>query len=167
MPMEAWEVWVRSTALSHFVLGHELWTWPALEMLHYLGLSLLFGTIGLFDLRVLGLIRRIPAAALHRLIPWGIAGFFLNLLTGLAFFSGHPEQYAYNAAFHWKLAFLALAAANVACFYLIAFGELCNLAPHAQIPRKAKVLTGISLVCWLSVLVCGRLLTFHRPPFFH
>ena len=60
MEMAAWEIWVRSTALSHFVLAHELWVWPGLEMLHYFGLSMLFGTVGVFDLRVLGLLKRIP-----------------------------------------------------------------------------------------------------------
>src|SRR5690349_2628971 len=158
--MEPWEVWVRSTALSHFVLAHELWAWPALEMLHYLGLSMLFGTVGLFDLRVLGLIRRIPITALHRLIPFGLGGYALNLLTGLAFFSAHPDQYAYNSAFHWKLVFMTLAAINVAVFYTTAFSALRATPPGAAAPRRARVLTGISLICWLGVLTCGRLLTF-------
>ena len=165
--MEPWEVWVRSTALSRFVLEHELWAWPALEMLHYLGLSMLFGTVGLFDLRVLGLIKRIPATALHRLIPFGLAGYLVNLLTGLAFLSGHPEQYAYNSAFHWKIGFMSLAAINVAVFYTTAFKKLRELPPQARAPHSTRVLTGISLICWVGVLTCGRLLTFYRPPFFH
>ncbi|MEJ1966668.1 MAG: hypothetical protein WDO56_36055 [Gammaproteobacteria bacterium] len=165
--MEAWEVWVRSTSLSRFVLAHELWVWPILEMLHYCGLSLLFGTVGLFDLRVLGFIKRIPAGALHRLIPFGIAGYVLNLLTGLAFLSAHPEQYVYNSAFHWKLAFMSLAAINVVAFYMAAFRELRQLPAQSEAPRRTRVLTGISLVCWVAVLTCGRLLTFYRPPFFH
>jgi uncharacterized membrane protein len=165
--MEPWEVWVRSTALSHFVLAHEQWAWPVLEMLHYLGLSMLFGTVGLFDLRVLGLIKRIPMAALHRLIPFGLAGYGVNLLTGLAFFSGHPDQYAYNSAFHWKLGFMTVAALNVAAFYTTAFRQLRATPPDGEAPRRAQVLTGVSLICWLGVLTCGRLLTFYRPPFFH
>jgi hypothetical protein len=165
--MAAWEIWVRSTALSRFVLAHEQWLWPALEMLHYFGLSMLFGTVGLFDLRVLGFLKRIPPAALHRLIPFGLAGYALNLLTGLAFFSGHPDQYAYNSAFHWKLGFMSLAAINVAAFYTAAFRGLRELPPNAQAPRLARVLTGVSLASWLGVLTCGRLLTFYRPPFFH
>jgi hypothetical protein len=165
--MEPWEIWVRSTALSHFVLAHEQWMWQLLETLHYFGLSMLFGTVGLFDLRVLGVIRRIPAHALHRLIPFGLAGYAINLITGLGFFSAHPDQYAYNSAFHWKLGFMTLAAINVAAFYLGAFRELRELPPNAPAPRLARVLTGVSLVSWLGVLTCGRLLTFYRPPFFH
>jgi hypothetical protein len=167
MHMEAWEIWVRSTALSHFVLAHELWVWPVLEMLHYFGLSMLFGTVGVFDLRVLGLLKRIPIGALHRLVPFGLAGYALNLLTGLTFFSAHPDQYAYNSAFHWKLVFMSLAAINVAVFYTTAFKALRQLPPQASAPPLARALTAVSLASWIAVLSCGRLLTFYRPPFFH
>src|SRR5258707_8273630 len=88
----AWEVWVRATSLHHFVASYA-WAWPMLETLHYLGLSLLLGTVGLFDLRVLGLGKGAPPATLHKLIPFGIAGYCVNILTGITFFSGFPEQY--------------------------------------------------------------------------
>jgi hypothetical protein len=165
--MEPWEIWVRSTALSAFVLKQGAWLWPLCETLHFLGLSLLIGTVGLFDLRVLGVAKGIPPAALHRLIPWGIAGFAVNLLTGVTFFSAFPEQYAYNTAFHWKLAFMTVAALNAAVFYTAAFREVRTLGAGAQAPLRARVITGVSLASWIGVLTCGRLLTFYRPPFFH
>jgi hypothetical protein len=164
--MEAWEIWVRATALSHFVLQHP-WLWQVCETLHYFGLSLLLGTVGLFDLRVLGMSKDIPAAALHRLVPWGIAGYGLNLATGVMFFSGYPDQYAYNSAFHFKLAFMVLALLNVVVFYSVAFKDVRTLPAGADAPRHAKIITAVSLCSWLAVLVCGRLLTFYRPPFFH
>jgi hypothetical protein len=161
-----WEAWVRATALSGFVLDHA-WLWPALETLHYLGLSLLLGAVGMFDLRVLGLAKPIPPAALHRLIPVGVAGWLLNLATGAAFVSGFPDQYSYNRAFHVKLAFMALAGINVALFYSGPFRPVRALAAGEDASASAKAMAGISLASWLAVLVCGRLLTFFRPPFFH
>ena len=122
----AWEVWVRSTFLHDFVASY-VWAWPMLETLHYIGLSLLLGTVGAFDLRVLGMAKAIPPATLHRLIPIGIAGYCVNILTGITFFSGFPEQYFYNSAFQWKAVFMAVAGMNVAVFYLTAaFRELCS-----------------------------------------
>jgi hypothetical protein len=161
-----WEAWVRSTGLHAFVLGHA-WLWPTLETLHYIGLSLLLGAVGLFDLRVLGVAKAIPPAALHRLIPLGIAGFGLNLLTGIVFFSGFPEQYAYNPAFWAKLAFMAVAGANIALFYSAAFAGAEAVPAGGEAPALAKALAAVSLGCWIAVLICGRLLTFFRPPFFH
>ena len=167
MEMTAWEAFIRSTSLHVFVRTYEPWLWPLCETLHYLGLSMLLGTVGLFDLRVLGLARGIPLLAIHRLIPWGIGGYVVNILTGILFFVGHPDQYFYNDAFRFKVAFMALAGVNVVIFYTSAFRELQTLPADADAPLRAKIITGVSLGSWVAVLICGRLLTFFRPPFFH
>lgn len=166
MDMAPWETWVRSTWLSEFVISHG-WTWPVFEIVHYLGLILLLGTVGLFDLRVLGLAKGIAPAALHRLIPFGVAGFILNVATGMAFFAGFPEQYFYNNAFRIKIAFIAIAGLNIALFYTTVFRQLEALPADATAPLRARILTAVSLTAWLGVLVAGRLITFYRPPFAH
>lgn len=161
-----WEAWVRSTWLAEFVLTYG-WTWPLFEILHYIGLTLLLASVGLFDLRVLGLAKGIAPSALHRLVPFGVAGFAINVLTGVAFFAGFPEQYAYNPAFRLKLLFMLLAGLNIAVFYTAVFRRLQELPADADAPKVAKVITAISLCSWLIVLVAGRLITFYRPPFSH
>jgi hypothetical protein len=167
MDIAPWEVWVRGTALHLFVIRHE-WVWPLCETLHYLGLSLLIGTVGLFDLRVLGLAKGIAPRAIHRLVPWGVAGYVVNVLTGIMFFAGHPDQYFYNDAFRLKALFMALAGVNIVVFYGTGvFQDMKALAPGASAPWRTKVIAGTSLSLWIAVLVCGRLLTFFRPPFFH
>lgn len=166
MDMAPWEIWVRGTWLSQFVITHG-WTWPLFEILHYAGLTLLLGAVGLFDLRVLGFGKGIAPAALHRLIPFGIAGFIINVLTGIAFFAGFPEQYFYNNAFRIKLAFMIVAGLNIALFYTTVFRDLKILPADADAPFRARLLTAISLCSWLIVLVAGRLITFYRPPFSH
>jgi hypothetical protein len=167
MEMAAWEAFIRSTALHKFVQVHEPYLWPLCETLHYLGLSMLLGTVGLFDLRVLGFAKGVPIATIHRLIPWGIGGYVVNILTGILFFVGHPDQYFYNDAFRLKVAFMALAGVNVLVFYTSSFREVQALGPGANAPLRAKIITGVSLGSWVAVLICGRLLTFFRPPFFH
>jgi hypothetical protein len=164
--MAPWEIWVRGTPLHSFVHEHY-WIWPVAESVHFIGLSLLIGTVGLYDLRVLGMAKAVPPSSLHKLIPFGIAGFVVNMLTGILFFAAYPEQYAYNRAFHFKLVFMTIAAANVAVFYSAAFRRVRHLGAGATAPAQARVITGISLFAWLGVLICGRLLTFFRPPFFH
>src|SRR5262245_6072792 len=73
--------WLATTQLTGYMYGR--WEWSIAESLHFIGLSLLIGSVGLFDLRLMGLGRQIPFSALHRLIPWGIGGYVLNVLTGL------------------------------------------------------------------------------------
>src|SRR5229473_2816513 len=134
----AWEQFIRSTALHHFVYVNEPWLWPTCEILHYLGLSLLLGTVGVFDLRMLGFAKGIPPSAIHRLVPWGVGGYVLNVLTGILVFYGTT-----------------------------AFPEMKKLAPGADASTRIKVIAGVSLAMWVGVLICGRMLTWFRPPFFH
>ena len=114
------------------------------------------------------LARGIPFQAIHRLIPWGIGAYLLNVLTGIVFFLGHPDQYFYNNAFRFKALFMAVAGLNVIAFYgTSAFRDLATLKGGMEAPMRAKIIAGTSLAMWVSVLICGRLLTFFRPPFFH
>lgn len=141
------------------------WGWPAAESAHFIGLSLLIGTVGMFDLRMLGLGRGIPLRAMHRLIPWGVAGYGLNVATGLLFLVSAPDQYVHNPAFQVKLALMAIAGANVLAFYRFVFRQVSLVGPDVDPPLGARVAAAVSLACWVGVITCGRLITYYRPPY--
>jgi hypothetical protein len=137
------------------------WIWPTCETLHFIGLALLIGCIGVLDLRMLGYAKHISIAAIHRFVPWGIAGFMINLITGLLFFIGAPFQYLHNLAFQWKLVFLAIAGLNVMYFYLGGvLHKVEALGPDADPPTSAKVVSAISIFSWFAVMYWGRMLPF-------
>ena len=142
---------------------HGTWQWPVAESLHFIGLSLLVGTIVVFDLRLLGIGRRIPIRLVHRLIPYGLVGYGINAATGLMFLLTEPDQYIYNPSFHFKLLFMFVAGVNATAFYLTSYAR--TTAPDAPLdaPRAAKVIAIVSLCMWMGVIVAGRLLTFYRP----
>lgn len=84
------------------------------------------------------------------------------------FFSGHPDQYFYNNAGRLKALLMAIAGINILVFYgSTAFPEMKELSAGADAPLRIKVIAGTSLAMWLGVLICGRMLTWFRPPFFH
>jgi hypothetical protein len=139
------------------------WGWPMAESIHFLGLSLLVGCIGLFDLRLLGMGKRIPIAALHKLIPWGLFGFAINVATGSLFLLTEPDQYIYNPSFQFKVLFIAIAGLNALLFYVTSYGRATAPNASADAPRPAKLIAIVSLSLWIGVIVCGRLLTFFRP----
>ena len=149
-----------------FTLMTTKWAWPVCETVHFVGLSLLIGTVGLFDLRMLGLARGISIAALHRLVPFGICGYLLNLSTGILFFCSYPDQYLYNPAFQSKLIFMFVAGINVAVFYTSAFRQARLVGAGQEVSRRARLIALVSLCCWIGVITCGRLITFYRPPYF-
>ena len=158
------EVTLRTSPVGAWV-RHSVWAWPVLESLHFMGMSVLIGTIGLFDLRLLGFARGVPYAALHRLIPIGIGAYALNMVTGFCFLSGTPDQYLWNPAFRFKVTFMAVAGLNVLFFYSRVFQRLQRLAPDSPPPFGARVAGAVSLTMWIGVMSAGRLLTFFRPPY--
>lgn len=140
------------------------WGWPVTEILHYTGLVLLMGTIGFFDLRVLGWAKGLPLQSLHRLVPLGVGGFAINVCTGVMFVTCFPDQYLYNPAFQTKMALLLLAGVNMLLFYRLAWRDLRELGPGETAPPRARFFTLVSLLAWMGVIACGRLITFFRPP---
>jgi hypothetical protein len=162
--LESLQLWLESTAVHRFVLDNA-WVWPGAESLHFIGLSILIGTVGLFDLRMLGMAKGISMSGLHRLIRWGICGFGINALTGFLFFAGTPDQYMYNPAFRLKMLFVSLAGVNILVFYTMLFRKIKTLDAGDDAPFAAKIIGAVSLLLWIGVMTCGRLLTFFRPPY--
>lgn len=143
------------------------WGWPIAECFHFIGLCLLFGTVGFFDLRMLGVVRGIELRALHRMIPFGIAGFCISVITGLMFVAATPDQYLHNPAFLTKMTFMLLAGTNMTLFYAIA-ARTVWLTGAAQLPPwPARVFGAVSLLCWVAVITCGRVITAFRPPAYY
>jgi hypothetical protein len=161
---QVWLVHALSTASPAVaVFMRSKWGWPIAESLHFIGLCLLLGAIGVFDLRLLGVAKRIPIIALHKLVPWGIGGFAVNVITGSMFLMTEPDQYVYNPSFQFKLLFIACAGLNASMFYLIPYRRIGRLPPGAPAPPAARVVAAVSLTMWLAVIVCGRMITFYRP----
>ncbi len=144
-------------------MENTTYAWGVVESVHFIGLTLLLGSIAAWDLRLLGVMRDVPVAAFHHLIPFAVLGFGINVSSGLLFLMTDPDQYVYNSAFHLKLLCLAVAGVNVLIFYLTMFRHVKSLGPGAQPPPLARLNGVVSLVLWVTVIVCGRMITFYRP----
>jgi hypothetical protein len=139
------------------VAVYSTWAWPAAEAVHFLGLALSIGVLLAVNLRILGVMRQIPFADVHRLLPWGMLGFGANLITGMFFFVGQPGQYSESAPFYWKVIFLVIAGANF--LYLTVFTKPWDgNRLDSSVMDKAMALT--SIAAWFGVLYAGRMLPF-------
>jgi hypothetical protein len=163
--LQAFAAWVATTEL-HRIATEYTWVWATLETLHFLGLALLVGTIGVLDLRLLGVAKGLPLAPFQRLVPLGVAAFALELLTGVVFFAGAPYQYLYNVAFQMKLIFIAVAGLNILIFYGAGVSRRTFAVGTGEaVPRAGRVAGAVSITMWIGVMYWGRMLTFFRPPF--
>ena len=133
------------------------WWWAFMMDLHFIGLALLIGTVGILNLRMLGFLKQLPVAPLHRLTPWALAGFGTNTLTGILAFIGMPNYYTFDVAFWLKMLALLLLGLNAAAFYLTdAFQSVEHLGPGEEAPPLAKFFAMSSLVLWFAVIALGR-----------
>ncbi len=149
--------WLKSASIKSFVIDIP-WVWPACETVHFIGLCLSFGVVLFANLRMLGMMKNVSFAAVHRLLPWGILGFGINLITGMLFFIGAPQQYTQNIAFHWKMVLMMIAGINV--LYFTVFDEAWAVRSGDDAPLTAKVVAGSTIFLWVGVIYFGRMLPY-------
>jgi len=141
---------------SQAVVG-SLWVWGLLMFLHFVGLVLIVGTVGVLDIRIMGFLKQLPLSPLHRFIPWAMAGLGINVVTGLVAFIGSPDRYVTSSAFWLKMLSLLLLGLNAVAFYLTGISERVeHLESGEDAPMNAKLIAGSALLLWFAVIVFGR-----------
>lgn len=157
--MESLIATLEGSAINGWVLGSS-WVWPLLEILHFIGLSILLGSLFVIDLRLAGFFRRIDIRATHKLLPWTLVGFSLNLVTGTLFVIGDPARYFANIGFRIKMLLVILAGLNALWFYFKINTAMRSWDPHGDTPALAKTIAFLSLGIWSGVLLLGRLIPY-------
>ena len=134
-------------------LSAHAWAYPALEIVHIVGIALLLGNLVLVELRVWGLGATLPLAALARLaLRVSLLGFGLAAASGLTMFASQPAELLASRTFLVKMALLALAGLNAAAFHL--------RNGLVRLDRTARGQTLLSLGLWLGVIICGRWIAY-------
>lgn len=135
----------------------------ALAAAHLLGAALLFGSLAVLDLRLLGFSRAIPARRLARhVLPWSAVAFIVVVPTGIALFLAHAREFIASPLFALKMVLVLAALANAGILHAVTLRtadvwdsqEMRNLRP----PPSARLAGALSLALWAAVIVCGRLL---------
>jgi hypothetical protein len=148
------EVPTMARSLGTLALDY-IWVWPAAETLHFIGLCLLLGVVLVLNLRLMGIGKSVlSAAAMNQLLPLGMLGFALNLITGMVFFVATPEQYV-GSFFFLKMVLVIAGAINLLWFMLSSVG---TLGDGDNAGGWAKVLAGSAILIWLAVVFCGHML---------
>ena len=134
-------------------LATHPWAYPALEVVHIVGIALLLGNLVALELRVWGAAATLPVAALAQLaLSLSVAGFGLAAVSGLLMFSSQPGDLLANRPFVIKIGLLMAAGTNAALFH--ARGGLQRL------DGVARTQTVVSLGLWLAVMIAGRWIAY-------
>jgi hypothetical protein len=142
-------------------MRQELWLYPSIEILHILGFVTLVGSIAMLDLRLLGVSRELSVRALGRhVLPWTLGAFIIIVPTGLLMFSAHAADFVGNRAFILKMLLIMGAGVNAAAFHLGPYRSVAQWDAGVATPPAARIHAGASLIIWMSVIACGRLLAY-------
>ena len=142
-----------------------LWLYPSVEVVHIVGIALLFGSIAVLDLRLLGVSRNLSVKRLARhVLPWTAASFLLIVPSGLMMFSAHATEFIDSGVFVTKMLLILAGGLNAALFHAITYRtvdvwdaeEMRQLPP----PPSARLAAVLSLLLWVGVIACGRLLAY-------
>lgn len=151
---------IEASALG-VAMRQSLWLYPMVEIVHLAGLALLFGSIAVLDLRLLGLSRAIPVRRLAaHVLPWTAGAFLLIVPSGLAMFVAHAGDFISNPVFVLKMGLILAAGTNAAVLHAGALRRAADWDAERMPPAAARVAAALSLLLWVSVIACGRLLAY-------
>jgi len=140
---------------------------PWIEVAHVLAITIVFGTILLVDLRLMGLAARdYPISRLSKaVVPVTWVAFIIAAITGSLLFLSNPITYYGNVYFRAKIVLMFCAAVNMAIFHVWTMRSMRNWDTTPHIPLAVRFAGLISALLWVTIIVCGRWIGFTMSPF--
>ena len=136
--MEALLVWLEGSALGQLMRTSGVWAYGVVNLVHILGIATLFGSVLAFDLRLLGLWRRVPLAALERpTLTLAACGFALAVASGVALISTNGTEYVGNPFLVIKFSAIGLGLANIVAAQFLPAWRARAVEPHGPRQRLA------------------------------
>lgn len=157
-------LWLKSLEETGLASGirDSLYVFPILEAVHVMALSVVFGTITIVDLRLLGFastsrpFARMSSELLR--ITWG--AFVVAALTGTLMFITNARVYYNNTPFRVKMVLLAFAGLNMALFHLTAGRSVARWEKSPAAPGIGRLTASLSLTLWIAIVFAGRVIGF-------
>jgi len=154
--------WLETSALGHFMRESGPWTYAIVNLAHILGIASLFGAILILDLRLLGVRRQTPLAAIaDAVVPVAAVGLALAVLSGIGLFATKATEYAGNPFIYVKFPAIAIGLVNALVLHLTpAWRERGTRELSPAENRRLAWVGATSLMCWLTAISAGRLIGY-------
>ena len=161
MSLLGWCEWLEQTPLAT-AISESVWLFPFIEGSHILALPISVGMIVMFDLRLLGLaFRSAPTSRMFAdVLRWSKVGFAVMFITGGLLFMTQAGKAYGNAFFRTKLLLLLILGINAAAYQIIFYPKMAEWETGGRAPLGARVCSGLSLIVWIGVIVCGRTMAY-------
>src|SRR5262245_26212371 len=151
--------WIEASTLSTWIREADtIFAFQGILVLHALGMGFLAGGNAAIDLRILGVARRVPLAAMTGFFPLLWLAFAASLVSGVLLLIAYPTKALTNPLFYVKLAAIALAVGLMPVIRKRVLRDPAIAQESAS--ARAKRLAVLSLLLWITVIGAGRLLAY-------
>lgn len=152
--------WLESSALGDLIRDAGVWSYATINLLHILGVAMLFGPVLILDARLLGWRRHTSLADVASItVPVAIAGFTLAVISGLCMLATNGSDYIDNPFLPVKCVAILAALGNAAVLSRAAAWRSKAASSHRD-DLMLRIAGGISLLCWLTALAAGRMIGY-------
>jgi len=151
--------WLQGTWVGVLV-AESLWGYPLFETIHSIGMAMMIGSLGLINLRVLGVKPDLPLLDTRALLPLAWLGFTLNALSGSLLFTSDAVYFWGKYTFRIKMILIILGGINAALLGRRVFREAAAGVPAPPPAASTKWIAFSSLVFWFGAVIAGRLIAY-------
>jgi len=139
-----------------------VWTYGVVNLAHILGVSALFGSVLVLDLRLLGVWRHVPLISVTgTTVPIATVGFSIAAVSGLGLLATKATEYAGNPFLLIKFPAIAVALVNVAVITRLPAWRARAVRDANERERRQLAIAGaISLLSWLTAVSAGRMIGY-------
>lgn len=154
--------WLEDSALGHAMRGLGVWSYGLFNLAHILGVAVLFGSVLVLDLRLLGFWRRIGIGAIATpTVPLAAGGFTLAAASGICMIATNATEYFGNPFLYIKMPAIALGLMNVITVgFLPGWRARALREPSERESRQLALAGAFSLLSWLTVVGAGRMIGY-------
>lgn len=147
------------------IIRDSVWGFPALEIVHLLGLTVVFGGMVLVDGRLLGIGKDHSVRALEsHALPFVWWGFAVAAFSGAWLIVYEATTLARDPAFLLKMVLLIVAGLNALFMHKVAMRHSATWDTQVAAPVLVRCSAALSLLLWATILACGRLIAYFYPP---
>ena len=137
------------------------WAYPAANVGHIVALTLFAASVAIMDLRMLGAFAATaPASVVYPARRAAMLGLVLMALTGFMLFTAEASHVAMNGVFQIKVVLITLGILNALLIAGPAVAAIVGVPANVPLPARARIAAVVSLLIWMSVAACGRLIAY-------
>jgi hypothetical protein len=143
--------WVASSAAG----------FPNVECVHVIAICVVFGTVAMMDLRLIGLAskeNRVTELSRDTLI-WTWGAFAVAAISGTMLWMSKAHVYMKDPWFYAKMILIAVAGINMAIFHVVTWKTIGQW-DRGRPPQAARIAGFTSLALWIVIIFCAREIGF-------